>query len=343
MDDSSISSGFIDVDRQAGRSSFTDLQEVYVSASGYGRLFRCRRYNRLHMLKALKPACVGNPFYEQALRKEFDIGYQLEHPHVCRALGWETLPELGHCIVMEYIDGQTLREFMEQGKLTPELARKFVRELCSALGYLHGKQIVHRDLKPENILVTYNGNNIKLIDFGLSDCDDYDVLKLPAGTRYYLAPEALKPGQPLDLRADIYSLGIIIGEMAERLKDKRLAAVSRRCTRPRPENRYPSAAAVVRDMDGKRPLLSFYRRAAVAVAVLLVAGGGILYLRQRSVPSSAAFPVYGNYSLPAECWPRLSDNTGVEQAVAGEFPLPAQRQSAAFLQHWEALLGAGGE
>lgn len=343
MDDSSVSSGFIDVDRQAGQMTFTDLQEVYVSASGPGRLFRCRRYNRLHMLKALKPSCVGNPFYEQALRKEFDISYQLDHPHVCRALGWETLPGLGHCIVMEYIDGQTLKEFMEQGRLTSELARKFIRELCGALGYLHGKQIVHRDLKPENMLVTYNGNNLKLIDFGLSDCDDYDVLKLPAGTRYYLAPEALKPGQPLDLRADIYSLGIIIGEMAERLKDKRLAAVSRRCTRRRPEERYPSAAAVVRAMDGKRPGIVLDRRVAVAASVLVVVAVSAYYARRHAVLSSAAFPVYGNYSLPAECWPRLSDSTGVEQAVAGEFPLPAQRQSAAFLHYREALLGAGGE
>ena len=147
----------------------------------------------------------------------------------------------------------------------------------------------------------------------------------------------------MDLRADIYSLGIIIGEMAERLKDKRLAAVSRRCTRPRPENRYPSAAAVVRDMDGKRAGGSLYRWGAVAASVLLVAAGYAYYARRHAALSSAAFPIYGNYSLPAECWPRLSDSTGVEQAVAGEFPLPAQRQSAAFLQHREALLGAGGE
>ena len=172
--------------------------EIYVSASGFERLFRCQRYNRLHILKALKPEYVGNAFYEQALRKEFDIGYQLEHPHVCRVMGWETLPQLGHCIVMEYIDGMTLREVMKRGLLTPVLARKFVAELCSALGYLHGKQIVHRDLKPENVLVTHNGHNIKLIDFGLSDCDNYDALKIPAGTRYYIAPEALKVGQPLD-------------------------------------------------------------------------------------------------------------------------------------------------
>lgn len=272
MAENEVSSGFIDADVQSGEQSFSNLTEVYVSVSGYARLFRCQRYNRLHILKALKPEYIGSDFYEQALRKEFDIGYQLEHPHICRALGWETLPELGHCIVLEYIDGITLKEVMQRGLLTPELARKFITELCSALHYLHGKQIVHRDLKPENILVTHNGHNVKLIDFGLSDCDDYDALKLPAGTRYYLAPEALKPGQPLDLRADIYSLGIIIGEMAEILEDKKLAAVSRRCTRRKPAERYASALEVSRSVQEKSVFLRRYRILAAGMALLLVVG-----------------------------------------------------------------------
>lgn len=337
MADNEISSGFLDADVLSGEQSFTDITEVYVSVSGFGRLFRCQRYNRLHMLKALKPAYIGNPFYEQALRKEFDISYQLEHPHVCRALGWETISGLGHCIVMEYIDGLSLREFMAQGKLTPELARKFVQELCSALSYLHGKQIVHRDLKPENILVTYNGNNIKLIDFGLSDCDDYDALKLPAGTRYYLAPEALNPGQPLDLRADIYSLGIIIGEMAELLGDKQLAAVSRRCTRRRPEDRYLSASAVARNMADSRPYPHLYRWVATVGVLLLVAGGYTYYNSRGTVLPPTDFPVYGNYSLPVDTWAQLTDSIGVERAVTSEYPVPAQRQSAACEHCREAL------
>ena len=154
MGDADISSGFIDVAQQTGEQLFTELREVYVSSAGYERLFYGRRYGRLHILKTLKPAYAGNPFYEEALHKEFSIGYRLEHPHIVRVLGWETLPDLGHCIVMEYIDGMTLRQFMEQGKLTPELARKFVCELCDALGYLHNKQIVHRDLKPENTTIS---------------------------------------------------------------------------------------------------------------------------------------------------------------------------------------------
>ena len=302
MADNEISSGFLDADVLSGEQSFTDITEVYVSVSGFGRLFRCQRYNRLHMLKALKPAYIGNPFYEQALRKEFDISYQLEHPHVCRALGWETISGLGHCIVMEYIDGLSLREFMAQGKLTPELARKFVQELCSALGYLHGKQIVHRDLKPENILVTYNGNNIKLI-----------------------------------LRADIYSLGIIIGEMAELLGDKQLAAVSRRCTRRRPEDRYPSASAVARNMADSRPYPHLYRWVAAVGVLLLVAGGYTYYNSRGTVLPPTDFPVYGNYSLPVDTWAQLTDSIGVERAVTSEYPVPAQRQSAACEHCREAL------
>ena len=317
MPDNTISSGFIDADYQAGEQSFSNLCEIYVSASGFERLFRCQRYNRLHILKALKPEYVGNAFYEQALRKEFDIGYQLEHPHVCRVMGWETLPQLGHCIVMEYIDGMTLREVMKRGLLTPVLARKFVAELCSALGYLHGKQIVHRDLKPENVLVTHNGHNIKLIDF--------------------------KVGQPLDLRADIYSLGIMMGEMAEQLKDNRLAAVSRRCTRRKPEERYASAQEVVRALEKKDVPTPVYRWVAMA-AVALLAFTLVYMVYDGRSGTSYLLPVYGNYSLSESDWSYWETATETDsvsavkrqQVLDKEFPLPAQKESPDY-KRYQAL------
>ena len=301
MGDADISSGFIDVAQQTGEQLFTELREVYVSSAGYERLFYGRRYGRLHILKTLKPAYAGNPFYEGALHKEFSIGYRLEHPHIVRVLGWETLPDLGHCIVMEYIDGMTLRQFMEQGKLTPELARKFVCELCDALGYLHNKQIV-----------THNGCNVKLIDFGLSDSDDYDILKLPAGTRYYLAPEALTPGQPLDCRADIFSLGVIMGEMAELLKDKQLAVVSRKCTRQKPAQRYVSARAVAQALCAKASYRG--RTWLLAAAVLLLFVLYIFYRYGMTDERAVSFPVYGNRSMPIEQWGDSAALTGQPQS-----------------------------
>ena len=82
---------------------------------------------------------------------------------------------------------------------------------------IYSKQIVHRDLKPENIIITHNGQNVKLIDFGLSDADWFAVLKIPAGTRRYAAPELIG-GKAVDCRADIYSLGCILKEMSPRYR-----------------------------------------------------------------------------------------------------------------------------
>lgn len=344
MIENDVSSGFLDISSMSGEQSFSNLCEIYVSASGYERLFRCQRYSRLHILKALKPEYIGCDFYEQALRKEFDIAYQLEHPHICRALGWETLPDLGHCIIMEYIDGVTLKEYMQRGLLTSQLARKIIAELCNALYYLHGKQIVHRDLKLENILITHNGDNVKLIDFGLSDCDDYDALKIPAGTRYYLAPEALKVGQPLDIRMDIYSLGIIIGKMAECLGDKELAKVSRKCTRRKPEDRYASALEVVKAIEHKYYFSPSFRWLAVGVSALflLCIAGYAVFSSWSTSTTSVALPVYGNYSIPEAHWHFLRDMPekdsvfeGKQKVLDEEFPLSVQRKSKAYSVHKE--------
>lgn len=239
------------------------------------------------VLKALKPSFVGNPFYEQALHKEFSIGYPLEHPHICRTLGWEQLPELGHCILLEYVDGISLREWMDRGLLTRPLADKLIGELCDALSYMHTRQVIHRDLKPENILVTFNGNNVKLIDFGLSDADDFDVLKIPAGTRCYVAPEVLKAGEAVDLRADIFSLGVILGEMAEVLHDASLASVAQRCTRVHPQQRYASASDVaeaVRKARSHRMMRRVGGTLLVGAASLLLLAGVVRFLPGQTNP-----------------------------------------------------------
>lgn len=373
MENEDLTSGFVGEEAFAGvGNAFSDLCEIYSSPSGSNRLFRCERYGRLHVLKGLKPSCMGNAFYEQALRKEFNIGYQLEHPNICRTLGWEHLPELGHCILLEYIDGLTLKAFIEQGKLTRPLAYKLIAELCDALSYLHSKQVVHRDLKPANLLVTYNGNNLKLIDFSLSDCDDYDVLKCPAGTRYYLAPEMLQPGAKADFRVDIYSLGVIMGEMATLLKDKRLASISRRCTQRRPERRYGSAAEVALAL-GRKPIPAYRYAAmlAVGLAVAVGVGYGVIGRQEKHLPNYEAFPVFGNFSGSDACRRVLAEErirlfqlehdtingqhaerteqdslrlvARLREALDAEFPLHSQRQSAAYDKLWQQLLKEASE
>lgn len=293
MSDINDTSGFIDGEPRQDDAQFTHIEKLYASPNGYTRLFRCERMGKLHILKALQADYVGVDFYEQALKKEFKMGFPLDHPHICRTLSWEQVEGLGHCIVLEYIDGEILQSLMESNKLNPQLARKIIAELCSALDYLHKKQIVHRDLKPSNILLTHNGDNVKLIDFSLADADDSLLLKLPAGTRRYLAPETLED-VPLDCRADIYSLGIIIGEMAEKLNDRHLACVSQKCTHRNRAQRPANAQELMQALEKH----SFpWRLMLLIVVCLCLIVLGFLYWRQSSLLPNDAPLLYEPDSL----------------------------------------------
>lgn len=86
--------------------------------------------------------------------------------------------------------------------------------------YMHAKQIVHRDIKPSNIMLTHRGGDVKLIDFGLSDSETFCVLKIPAGTRGYIAPEQLQPNAVSSPSTDIYSFGKVLEYMAEAVRSK---------------------------------------------------------------------------------------------------------------------------
>lgn len=291
MDEDMQNSGFLECGIQ---DSFLleGLECVYVSDAGHTQLFKGVRYGKFHILKALKEEYRGVSFYEQALQKEFAIAYGLDHPNICRTMGWEKIPGIGHCILLEYIDGCNLHELMVCKKLTADLAYKILDELCQALLYLHNRQITHRDLKPENILITYNGLNVKLIDFGLSDCDDYNLLKQPAGTRYYLAPEVTSPGYVPNHLADIYSMGVLIGEIATQLKDQHLSSISSKCTNRDPECRYSSVREVQKALHTFHFTIKQKIILLVVCALLAVAGASVLNINTSYNPPS--FPDYGN-------------------------------------------------
>ena len=295
MNEETLSSGFFGEDITV--DIYSDLKEFYTPANGYSRLHLCRRYGKLHILKSLQPFYSSEEFYKQLLLKEFNIGYQLDHPNIRHTIGWEKNDLLGNYIVLEYIDGIPLTTFIEQGKLTRALAYKFITEICNALQYIHNKQLIHKDLKPNNILITYNGNNVKLIDFGLADCDDYEILKIPAGTEKYLAPEQLDPNATLDCRTDIYSLGIIIEELATILKDRKLASIAQKCTCQNPNSRFNNTAEIVETLKSKS-FGTIYKYAAFIIVSFLIT---FLYLQypfagNKSPNRNTITQVYSNFS-----------------------------------------------
>lgn len=210
------SSGFVFQDcHSETKSSFYDIKNI--ETKGYSSLHTATYLGKKVILKGLKPEFKNERFYQDLLKKEFEISRSLDHPNIVKTIDFQNIPILGDCIVMEYIEGLTLTEFIEGHKVTKSQSRKakdvyekIFNELLDAMEYFHSKQIIHRDLKPSNILITNNGNNVKIIDFGLSDTDDYVILKQAAGTRKYAAPEQMIPNNTIDCRADIYSLGIIL-------------------------------------------------------------------------------------------------------------------------------------
>ncbi len=298
MDNNNISSsGFVLQENNSEMiSSFHSIKEI--ETKGYSRLYTATKFGKKVILKGLKPEFKKELFYQDLLKKEFEISYSLDHPNIVKIIEFQNVPNIGDCIVMEYVEGVTLREFIEsqrdnkttsrdethytdenkhdvigasrkvsrpRGRIDKRVYEKIFNELLDAMEYFHSKQIIHRDLKPDNILITNNGNNVKIIDFGLSDADDYVILKQAAGTRKYAAPEQLIPNNTIDCRADIYSLGIILKNNFPKSYHK----IAEKCAQQDKEKRF-SSVSEIRNFIKKKKITKI--TAAATLILLLLFG-----------------------------------------------------------------------
>ena len=165
-------------------------------------------------VKMLKDSISDNP---QALRRfvnESKAVAMLNHPNIVKILDLSVKTE-HKFIVMEYIKGITLREYMtSKGKLTWRESAAFIAQILLALDHAHMKGVVHRDIKPQNIMVM-EGGVIKVTDFGIAKIPDAETVTMvdhAVGTIYYISPEQAR-GKKIDNRSDIYSLGVMFYEM----------------------------------------------------------------------------------------------------------------------------------
>ena len=267
----SSTSGYV-VDSFEGISqTFTDVE--ILNTSEVNVVAKAKRYGRWWLLKGLKKEIAGEAGYQQRLRKEFEILMQLQHPYVVAAYGIEDVEGMGRCIVMEYVDGPALKEWLE-GNTTRQSRLAIAHEMIDAVAYIHTKGIVHRDLKPENIIVTSNGSNIKLIDFGLADTNSHAILKQPAGTPRYMSPEQMQTAMA-DVRNDIYSIGVILQQMDLGL---RYRSIINRCVQPI-DHRYQNAQELLNSMHSteRRIKKSFAWTGVLMVAALLILIGWQLW------------------------------------------------------------------
>ncbi len=194
-------------------------REIGRGGSGVVYLARDRRLHARHVvLKFLHSSFDDHDHIRLKFRHEIEALSRLNHPAVVGVLDVGQSPDGRSFLVMEYVDGVTLRSRLREGPLSFPEAAPIVAILCDALQAAHASGIIHRDIKPENIILSPQGENIpaKLIDFGIAKVQTpaYDATTdtlAVLGTIHYMAPEQLM-GQSLP-QSDIYSLGAVSYEM----------------------------------------------------------------------------------------------------------------------------------
>ena len=194
--------------------------------------FRTRMYGKMVFVKRLKEEFRSDIRYRESLRKEFEVGFSLEHPNLARYISLND-----NEVYIEYIDGETLTEKLKNDTEyfnKKKNSDKFIKQLLSAVQYMHSHQVLHLDIKPDNILLTRINNDVKLIDLGFCYTDTFS--DSTGYTKQYCSPEQIE-GLPTDERSDIYAIGRIIEQLPNRHIYKKVIT---RCTALNKEERFQS-------------------------------------------------------------------------------------------------------
>ena len=254
-----------------------DILEL-VGKGGMGAVYKVRQkdLDRIVALKILPPAIGQSPAFAMRFAREAKALAKLNHP------GIVTIHEFGQAaglyfILMEFVDGVSLRQLMATERISPREALAIVPQICDALQFAHDQGIVHRDIKPENILLDRHGR-VKVADFGIAKlvgAEDQGRAGQAAGdafltesgnvmgTPQYMAPEQLAHPSTVDHRADIYALGVVFyqmltGELPDRLLeapsrkvhiDVRLDEIVLKAMEKDPELRYQQASVMKTRVD----------------------------------------------------------------------------------------------
>jgi serine/threonine-protein kinase len=230
-------------------------------------------------IKILHAHLLAEPESRARLEREARAVAKLNHDGILQIFDYSSEEASSSYIVTEFIDGQTLKQFLANRKLpVPELAALIVMELGEALTHAHSLGIIHRDLKPENVMVRKDGV-LKLMDFGVAQVVDLERMTVTGqilGSPAYMAPEVLD-GRTLDFRSDVFSVGVMLYQMAtgalpfpgknphevlrkvsegkfadprtvNRLVSDQLARVIAKALARKPEDRYPTIHAMVEEL-----------------------------------------------------------------------------------------------
>lgn len=196
----------------AGR--YEILEEIGKGGMAYVYKARCHFLNRYVAVKVLKDELKDDKEFVHRFNTEAQAAARISNPHVVSIfdVGFENGL---YYIVMEYVEGITLKEYISKNKSMPwQTAAEFAAQICEGLDAAHKKSVIHRDIKPQNIIMT-KGNVLKITDFGIARATSQattTAANSTIGTVHYLSPEQARGGYTNE-QTDIYSLGVVLYEM----------------------------------------------------------------------------------------------------------------------------------
>jgi len=258
--------------------------ECLLGRGGMGAVYKALQVSldRLVAIKVLPGDLIddADSQFADRFKNEARTMAKLNHPSIVNVYDFGETQSGLLFIVMEFIDGtDASKMIISQGRLPEDYALSITAHVCDALNYAHRNGVIHRDIKPANILINMQGE-VKVADFGLakqSDAGQSGLTKtnMAMGTPDFVAPEALIPGIPLDGRADLYAIGVMLYQMltgeiprgiwtlpGKKLgTDPRFDAIITKAMQTDRDHRYQSAADLRRDLD---TILTLPRAALIA-------------------------------------------------------------------------------
>jgi eukaryotic-like serine/threonine-protein kinase len=186
-----------------------------LGAGGMGKVYKVRNVisDRIEAMKILLPDLAGRQELAARFQREIKVLAALDHPNIA-ALRTALTLDNQLVMIMEYVEGTTLTQRLQQGPIAVGDAVNYINQVLDALGYAHQQHVIHRDIKPANMMLTPQGV-VKLMDFGIARSGDDSTLTMTGttlGSLGYMSPEQVK-GEPTDARSDLYSVGISLYEM----------------------------------------------------------------------------------------------------------------------------------
>ena len=223
----------------------------------------------------LKEAYRAKPNYQRYMRQEYERGKDLDNNGIFKYIALKDDPDKGPVVETEWEDSRSLAEWLKEGHNDDEKRRVF-RQVTNAISYMHSKGMVHGSLNASNVFITKKGEEVKLLTFKLRYTD---ILKQPQETLKYVAPEAKDGTVGLDVRADIYSLGMMLKDMGFNAEYHN---VIEKCCRFGRNERFEDVAELMEAVDKRRfnqpadeltdaqPSISSNKKMAVIIAVIVV-------------------------------------------------------------------------